>query len=1122
MKKTVSFTLLMLTIILFLLIHPLSSQDMPLFSLLKPNQTGINFRNDIKDSKEHNILIYSNYYGGAGVGIGDINADGLPDIYFAGNLVSDRLYLNKGNLQFEDISKSAGILQDGNWSTSVLMGDVNHDGLLDIYVTCELYDNRPDLRTNRLYINQGNAQFAEMAKEYGVDDNQRTRSACFLDYNKDGQLDLLLLNQPPNPGDYSVFYNTELLIDEYRIRLFKQENGKFVDVSEEAGIDRTGFPNSVAASDLNGDGWTDLYISNDFDVGDWYFINNGDGTFSEKIKEKTRHTSYFSMGVESGDINNDLKPDVLVLDMVAEDNYRLKANMSGMNPEAFWDVVAKGGHYQYMFNMLHLNTYQGDFSDIAQLAGVATTDWSWSGLMADFDNDGWKDIHITNGLMRDIRNNDANKEFKEFIESSLHKYLTDHPNPPSDVTIWDIVDIDKTMKLVPSQKLKNYAFKNNGDLTFTKVIEDWGFYQATFSHGSAYADLDNDGDLDLVVNNVNDPAFIYRNNLNEQKSVNYFRVRPEADGEGIVNLGTKVEIKTELGNQLYEISIMRGMYSTSENIAHFGLGDQIKVDELKITWPDGKISIYHDLPVNQTFVAPYSQAEDKADQRHVQNPIFHKCPSMPINYIHQENEYDDYTTQVLLPYKMSTFGPSMAKGDVNGDHLEDLFLGASATQPAKLFIQQEDGSFTTSSDSTFIVDKKYEDIDACFVDVDNDGDLDLYAVSGGNEYRPSSNSYQDRLYLNDGAGNFSRSESWLPDFIISGSKVRPQDYDDDGDIDLFVGGRHVPWAYPEPATSILLRNEGDHFSIASEQAPEFDKLGMVNDARWLDYNADGKPDLVVVGEWMNVTIFENNGNQFNKVSIPSLSETTGWWFSVAVEDIDQDGDQDIIGGNLGLNYKYKATPTEPFEVFYDDFDQNGSKDIVLSYYNDGTLYPLRGRQCSSEQVPMLKDKFKNYDLFASTDVFGVYGEKNLDQALHYQAKTFASVYFENKGDGEFEAHPLPQMAQLSSVNSILTGDFNNDHKIDLLLAGNLYNAEVETTRNDAGFGLLLLGDGEGHFTAQLPEESGFYVPQQIRKLSEIEIGGEHHILAISNNDQIQLFRYEPLSSHDMIDKKYEP
>ena len=1083
--------------------HMTSTSD-PLFTLLNPAETGIQFNNKLRDTKEDNIMIYSNFYGGAGVAIGDLNNDGLQDIFFAGNQVGDELYINKGNLKFENRTKQAGIVDNGGWSSGVILADVNQDGFLDIYVTRELYDSDPELRCNKLYINQGDGTFKEEAKRYGIDNNHRTRHATFFDYDKDGDLDLFLCNQPPNPGDYSSFTRDELIQPEYNIKLYNYNQGLFTDVTAQAGMAITGFPNSISATDLNDDGWIDLYVANDFWIEDWIFMNNGDGTFSNDIYERTNHISFSSMGIDAGDIDNDGDQDLIVVDMAAEDNYRSKTNMSGMNPKTFWKTVADGGHYQYMFNMLHLNQGDGYFSDVAQLANVPSTDWSWSPLIADFDNDGWKDLYITNGLMRDIRNNDASKVYPKYLESELWNYLQKNPSPPEDFTIWDVVDINKALELVPSQKLVNYAYKNEGALKFSKQMKNWGMNQESFSAGSAYGDLDNDGDLDLVVNNINDPAFVYQNNASQQTKHNYIRIKPigyEGDASG-----SKLSITTESGQQHAELTIVRGMYSTSEHIAHFGLGEQHEIKELQLTWPNGNISELQNVSVNQTLQIDYKDAVAITKTKSVAvDPLF-KTTTDLISYTHIENKFDDFHKQVLMPHKLSHVGPILTRGDLNGDGLEDLFVGSPSGKAGLVLIQDDTGQFKQQSSPDMAKQILFEDAGSVFFDLEGDGDLDIYVVSGGNEFKDGSPFYEDRLYINDGTGYFEKSTQVLPSF--PGSKVRTSDFDGDGDLDLFVGGRQRAWSYPEFSSSVLLQNDkGILTDVTQELAPDLQTAGMINDAKWFDYDNDGLDDLLLAGEWTAIQLYKNTGGSFSKLEHTGLEDQKGWWFSLETADIDGDGDQDIVAGNLGLNYKYKATADEPFEVYYYDFDENGKKDVVLTYYNFGIQYPLRGRECSSEQVPVIKDKFVNYDLFASADVATVYGESNLDNALHFEATNFASLYIENLGNGQFEINELPIETQLSSINDIVIQDFNQDGKLDILTAGNLFEAEVETARADAGFGLLMIGNGNGQFTAMSKDESGIYLPYNVKSLTEFKTNGKNYILAGCNNEQLHVYNY---------------
>jgi len=1085
----------------------LFSQEDKLFSLLLPDRTGVHFENTIVDKKEHNILIYANYYGGAGVGVGDFNKDGLVDLYFAGNLVSDQLYINKGAMKFDNITHKAGIIDDGSWSSGITIADVNGDGWDDIYVSIELYDNEPEKRRNKLYINNGDLTFTEKAKKYGIDNPERTRHSVFMDYDNDGLLDLYILNQPPNPGSYSEHFGTKLLRQKYASVLYKNVNNThFIDVTIEAKLLQTGFPNAVTASDLNNDGWTDLYVSHDFYAPDQLYINNKDGSFSNITNKALRHMSYYSMGVDAVDINNDGFLDPMIVDMVAEDNFRLKSNMSGMNPKIFWDVVNNGGHYQYMFNTLQLNNGDLTFSEIAQLTGTASTDWSWSNLMADFDNDGQKDIYITNGLLRDIRNTDASKAVGEYITNFSNDYVNQHPNQ-GDIELFDILDLDKTLSLLPSQKIGNYAYKNNGDLKFSNVSKSWGLDHESFSNGSAYADLDNDGDLDLIVNNINEKAFIYENNSDRLEN-HYVRIKLKDDG---VLFGTKVKIEASGKTQFVETTNVRGMYSTSEQVVHFGLGKTKTVDQITITWPDNSLTILSNIKGDQILTVDKNKSNriEKPEDTVLLNPIFREVVNLGIDFQHIENEFDDYKKQILLPHKMSQFGPGMAVGDVNGDGKDDVYIGGAMGESGKLFLQFTNGSFRRSNSNPWSKDKVHEDIDAAFFDIDNDGDKDLYVVSGGNSKPGISAIYQDRIYINNGKGHFTKSFTHLPSIGISGSKVRASDYNGDGDMDVFIGGRHLPHEYPRPTSSLLLENNnGQLEDVTNQKANGLNNIGMVTDAIWIDYDSDGDDDLIVVGEWMPITVFQNRDGILLKLdSPPGFENSDGWWFSIEKGDFDNDGDDDFIAGNLGLNYKYKTTVSEPFDVHYYDFDENGSKDVVLGYYNFGEKYPLRGFSCSSNQIPQLKTQIGQYDLFASMSLNDVYGTINLEQALHYEAYTFASSYIENLGNGTFKMHALPVAAQFSNINDIIVEDFNRDGFLDALIAGNLFVSEIETPRNDAGNGLLLLGDGTGKFDSINAKESGFFTPGDVKSLELALTGNKAIIIVGNNNDHLQMFHF---------------
>ncbi|WP_321826419.1 VCBS repeat-containing protein [Maribacter dokdonensis] len=1081
-----------------------------LFTLLSSNDTGIDFNNIIKDDKDKNIFAYANFYGGAGVGVGDFNNDGLQDIFFAGNMVPDKLYLNKGNLVFEDVTIKAGIKNFDGWSTGVTIADINNDGHLDIYVSRELYDENPEWRRNLVYINNGDGTFTEKAEELSIANTERTRHATFLDFDKDGLLDLFLLTQPPNPGSLSQYHSADnLLIPEYALKLYKNNGSAFKDVSKTAGIDRTGFPNAVSASDINNDGWPDLYVANDFYAPDFLFLNNQDGTFTSIEKNALKQTSYYSMGVDVADINNDQNLDVFVLDMVSEDNFRLKSNMSGMNIGAFWKVVEDGGGYQYMYNTLQLNNGNETFSNIAQFTGMSATDWSWSNLIADFDNDGLKDTYVTNGLLRDIRNTDADKNVAHYINTTRAQWLQNNPNAQNVKSIWDIVDLEKAVSMVPSQPLKNYAYQNLGDLEFKNTSNEWGLDNESFSNGSAYADLDNDGDLDLVVNNINSEAFIYRNNSEAKPNSNYLRIQL-VDKNNRPTFGTRVNIYTQNGVQTLETTNVRGIYSTSEPTLHFGLKNLTQVDSLTVVWPNGKSTVKRDISTNQLIEISSDESEIlEIKKKETEKTLFADMTDVfPAKFKHQENQFDDFEKQILLPHKLSQFGPALTAGDINDDGLDDFYIGGAANQAPTLFIQQKDGNFEESQVAFWQKEAGYEDVDALFVDINNDGLKDLYVVSGGNEYPKNDFHYTDRIYLNQGNATFKKG-AILNANRISGSVVKSADYDGDGDMDLFVGGRHTPQQYPNPSSSMLLVNDNGQLVNQTESlSPQLLQIGMITDAIWSDYDNDQDLDLMIVGEWMPITIFKNNNGNLAKVENENFTSSYGWWFSIEEGDFDSDGDLDYIAGNLGLNYKYKTSSDKPFDVYYNDFDANGNADIVLGYYNKEKHYPLRGFSCSSEQIPALKKKIVKYDAFASMELKDVYGEEKLKNSLHYSADTFASVYIENLGNGQFKITDLPNVAQLSNLNDMLVRDFNGDGALDVLAVGNLYVSEIETPRNDAGTGLLLLGDGNGSFSAKRGSEIGFFADRDAKKLVTLSNVQNDYFLVGNNDDVLQIFELQ--------------
>ncbi|MFY0599003.1 MAG: VCBS repeat-containing protein [Cyclobacteriaceae bacterium] len=1074
------------------------SHSVKRFEKIESASSHISFSNDLIETDTLNYFTYPYLYMGGGVAVGDINNDGLADIFFTGNMVKNSLYLNQGAFQFKDITEDAHIGGTNKWYSGVTMVDANADGLLDIYLSVS---GKYQSTRNELYINNGDLTFSEKASEYGIDDIGKSVQSTFFDYDHDGDLDLYVANYPitrfstPN-SEYRKLMDEVTL--ENSDHLYQNDGeGHFQDVTEQAGLLSFGLSLSATIGDLNNDGWDDIYVSNDFSTPDYLFINNADGTFSEKVKKATKQFSFYGMGVDIADFNNDGLMDIIQVDMAAEDNRRAKANMASMNPGLFWGTVEYGMHYQYMYNSLQLNRGQKDgvpvLSNIAWMGNVATTDWSWGPLLADFDNDGWKDLFITNGTRRDINN----KDFFNGLKKNLNKASEE--------------ELKLEVENIPSEPIGNYIFRNKGDLTFQKSNEEWGVDMVGFSNGGAYADLDNDGDLDLIVNNIDEPASIFKNNSNEIGSSNYLKLKLHESESNPFGIGAKVEVTTGQLSQFSHLTLSRGFQSSVEPVVYFGLSNIQKIDSIVVTWNDGSVSIKTDVEANQTLsIKKSDDAFDLRKEEGSQQQIFTDLSDSLDLPSHEENYFDDYRFQVLLPHKMSNWGPALAVADVNGDGLEDFYFGAASRSSGRLYTQTKEGAFQLMQ--TFSEDEMLEDLDAVFVDIDNDGDQDLFVVSGGNEFPSQVKFYADRLYINED-GIFSKSDI-LPQIISSGSCVRPFDYDQDGDLDLFVGGRLSPLNYPQPGTSYLLTNQLEKGSLSFIEnteaiAPGLKSAGMITDAIWTDFNDDELVDLLVVGEWMPISIYINDGNKLiNQTEGLGYSHTAGWWFSIEKGDFNQDGLQDFIVGNLGLNYKYKATTDETFDLYVSDFDQNNKADLVLGYFNNGEQFPVRGRQCSSEQIPAIEQKFKNYESFAAANLIEIYGEENLKKSAHYQIESFASIIMINRGGGDFETSSLPKELQLSAVNDLQIRDFNQDGYLDVIAAGNLYASEVETPRNDAGIGSLLIGDGKGGFDYQTYSESGLLLDRDVKKLAVARGAANNYLLAASNNGPLSLFKFE--------------
>ncbi len=1079
----------------------------PLFTLLSPAETGIDFVNALHDdpTTDWNVLSYQYFYNGAGVAVGDIDNDGLSDLFFAANEEPNRLYRNKGNLQFEDITEKAGVNQGKKWSTGATMADVNADGFLDIYVgQAGPYKDAKD-RKNLLFINNGDGTFSEKAEEYGLADGNYTTQAAFFDYDKDGDLDCYVLNESKYAGVIfqTVFEDLKKKenMDAASGHLYRNDGGKFTKVTEQAGVLRYGYGLGLVVNDIDQDGWTDIYVANDYSVPDFMFINNGDGTFTDRIKEKTRQVSFFAMGCDIADINNDCLPEIAVVDMAAKDHFKDKTLMASMDIQGFWFFVETMGYqYQYMFNSLQLNNGNGSFSNIAALSGLLRSDWSWAAVLADFDLDGYKDYYISNGFRRYSRDNDFRREMAAIRDAN-------GGTVPLNMR-------EEVYKKMPEVIDPNFMFKNNGDLTFSDVSQPWGLAQPNYSNGCAYADLDNDGDLELILNNIDQEAFVYKNLAVEQKKGNFLtlQLKPKKTGASAFNARVTLYYGDHK-RQYQEFHPVRGYEGSMDHYLHFGMESVSKVDKIRVEWLDGDVQEWKDVATNQRLTLDQSQGTAAgAETAEKVSPPFREVDmnALKVNFRHVENAFDDFAKEVLLPHRQSTLGPGLAAGDINGDGLDDFYIGGAAGQSGVLYVQQADGTFLVNEHQPWAMDAAAEDMGALFFDAEGDGDPDLYVVSGGGgEMEAKPELLQDRLYINlDGKGRFAKVNA-LPAMQSAGSIVKASDFDGDGDLDLFVGGGAVPGKYPYPSRSHLLRNDNKKFTdVTQEYAPDLMTPGMVKDAVFTDLNGDKSADLVLVGEWMPVSVYLNDKGKFrDATSEYGLENLKGWWYSIAAADLDGDGDQDFVLGNLGKNAKFYASREKPFNVFAGDFDKNNTCDIVLSKEYNGKLVPARGRQCSSEQMPFIKQKFPTYKDFASADLEDILGEKNLEEALHLEVTTFGSMMLINEGNGKFSEKYLPNLAQISPIKRIIAEDFNGDGQLDLLLVGNMYEAEVETPRYDAGNGLLMLGDGKGNFEPQPITRSGFFAPKNAKDMALLRtINGEKLLLVANNSDVPQAFR----------------
>lgn len=1119
--------------IFFVLIHTFCldacQKKQTLFEQMPVSHTGIDFSNRITENDTFNIISFEYVYNGGGVGVGDFNADGLEDLFFTGNMVGNKLYLNQGDFRFKDISTQAGIRSKDHWNSGVAVVDINNDGWLDLYVCATTYEPG-SRRRNRLYINQGlqesgdktSITFQEEAAAYGIADESHTTNAAFFDYDNDGDLDLyLLINQMDENAIPSYFRkivsdSTSHRTDKLYRNEFNEDLGHavFTDISKEAGISIEGYGLGVNISDLNRDGWKDIYVSNDYLTNDLLWVNNGykkDSLlgFENKASAYMKHTSYSAMGNNIADLNNDGLLEIIALDMLPEDNLRRKSMLGPNNYMFYVNNERYGYQYQYVRNSLQLNqgntpgTKEPIFSEISMLAGISSTDWSWTPLIADFDQDGMRDLIITNGFPKDV----TDRDFMEFSGKNSA-----------------LIERERLEKMIPSVKISNYAFRNRLDTVggvpfFENVTQDWGLDRHSFSNGAAYADLDNDGDLDFISNNINDSAFIYRNTLVEQDNPqnNWLKVRFAGSEKNLQGLGAIVDIYYSNGKfQTWENTPYRGYLSSVEIGAHFGLGATTMIDSLVVIWQEGRKQTLYKLNVNQQLNLSFTEAleiENTSQHSVTSNPLFTDITNTHgLNHVHKENDFIDFNIQRLLLHKFSQYGPGLAVGDVNGDGLDDIYKGGSSQKAGKFFIQQSDGSFESRdlmAESS--QDNIREELGLLFFDADNDGDQDLYCVSGGYESNQLDSMYKDRLFFNEG-GNFTPKDESLPDFLSSGSCVKASDFDRDGDLDLFVGGRVHPAQYPRPVSSYLLINDGSgKFSIGNEShATALIDMGLVSDALWTDFDNDGWIDLMLAGEWMPLTFLRNEAGVLRKHSVPALESSTGFWNSLAAADFDLDGDVDYIAGNLGTNSLLKASHERPISIYVADFDANNHRaqgaglDAIPSAYfpntqGELTEFPYFGKTDMEKQLITIKKLYLYHRDYALASVPEILMQFPDIEPLVLQATYLQSAYIENLGEGKFQIRSLPQEAQLAPVYAIATGDFNQDNLADMLLTGNDYGTELGMGRYDALNGLVLINDGNGEFSPLSLEESGISIPGDGKSLVKLFTQTDNLVLLAGQN-----------------------
>lgn len=1111
-----TFAIFSLSTLFFLQSCTSSDDSGTLFTKLSSGHSHIEFRNDITEDENNNIDTYEYLYNGGGIAIGDLNLDGLQDILFTGNMTTDKIYLNKGDLQFEDITEKAEFTSRPKWKTGAVIADVNGDNLPDIYL-CYSGKGTDEERTNQLFINtgikNGIPHFKESAAEYGLDaPGTYTTMVAFFDMDNDGDLDMFMVNHADM--FYNPFFNTDKLRKtrhpKFGNRLYRNDKGHFTDISEAANIDGSGlnFGLNVSISDINNDGWADIFVTNDYDERDFLYLNRHDGTFKEVLNTSAKHISAFSMGSDIADYNNDGTNDLVVLDMLPEDNFRRKTLKGPDGYDKYMLRLNHGFHRQQMRNVLQLNNGNDSsgapiFSEIGQAAGISNTDWSWAPLLADFDNDGWKDLFISNGVLRDMTNLD-------FVEYALTYSSKSNRPTQNREKMWEQIRDMKT------PQLNNYIFRNNRDLGFDNVTHNWGITQTAVSNAAAYADLDNDGDLDIVINCLNSEALLYRNNSMHNDSTHFLRLKFIGEAANTSGIGAKVIIQTAHGQQVQEQYLTRGFQSSVDPVMHIGLGRDSIIDALTIRWPGGKITHITKLSADTTITV--KQQDAKPEVADTTSTVIHPyftdiTASSGIDFTHRQPAFVDFKIFPSLPFQLSKIGPCLGKADVNGDGLEDIFIGATSGQESILYLQTAQGKFIPSPAQPWNAHIEIPNADALFFDADGDGDADLYLVSGGAEFNITNKNYQDRVFENNGRGIFEQVENALPEETISSSVARAADINKDGLPDIFVGGMFKPGYFPESPESFMLKNISTPGNIRFDKDTVFlnsvlKNMGMISDAAWLDIDKDGAQDLIVLGQFMPIRIFLNKAGKLQDATVRfGLQQTNGWWRRLLITDFDHDGDSDIVAGNLGLNTSFKAAEKSPLSIVYGSFYNNNVVNAILCYNENGKTYPWYSRDEMADQFPGIHKKFPQYKDYAAATINDLLTKEQLEKASVVEIKTLQSIYLRNEGNGKLLQQPLPAYAQISTLNGMVAADIDGDGNNDIITAGNFYPLRVQLGPLDASIGLILKGDGKDNFLPLTYKQTGMLIDGDVRNLVSLKTQNGFLLVAAKNNEKVQVLRY---------------